>query len=67
MSDVPAIATQTRTVLEEIVRKLDREAEKLRVFRDAARLRGETDAAAGFADRAAGYEQAAKIIRERIP
>jgi hypothetical protein len=51
-------------IMEEIARKMDYEAEKLRVFRDAARRRGDLEMASALDDKAKGFAEAARILRE---
>lgn len=57
MSDQPV-------TMERIALDLDLEAEKLRIFRDAARKRGDMELAKAYGDRAAGFVTAANSVRK---
>lgn len=52
--------------MEVIAMQMDSEAETYRVLRDAARRRGEMELSAALGDKADGFTQAARIIREKI-
>jgi len=58
-----AVKRTDAEIMEAIALQMDDEAEKLRVFRDAARRRGEADVAQGLGDKAAGFAKAAELIR----